>query len=705
MRTLENFLNESLIEALGWTLLHSLWQGALIAIVLALSFYFLRKHSPRLRYAVALFAMLTFVVATVITFTQYHNSPVKSTFTEISYSTVIPDANHPENFEMLIAPPASPTLAQKLENLFEGNLSWLVLCWAIGSIAFLVKLLGGWVYIQRLKSYKTRPVSGEWEDRLNRLQKRFGLRRSIKILESELTQIPMTVGYLKPVILVPLGAFTGIPPIQMEAILSHELAHIARADYLINLMQLVIESLFFYHPAIWWISSQIRAERENICDDMAVKQSGDALAYSRALASLNEQCYHIPMLATALPGNKKKLLARVQRLISVKQARPSFLEGFAGIAVLITGILLLTSGTPSAMVSDVPEMLYEINTTNPKIQGPVVPIELDIPAIEPVDDTLKVKKQIKATISKNNGQLIHITSEDGEITNFVVDGKPIDSADYKNYLEDIEFFDESKKANKAQMTTPFWPAMPDSVANGAVKIVIPDFDATFFNQMPDSLLPDSHALKLRFEIDKDVFFDLQEEFDKMDKTMDAENFRFFFEHIPHPDSILLHLDDASFSKGIHIDSLRIDLNELDFELDETLEHKLDMLRDKFEDENYRLKLEAQIKEQVEDFHKEMEEDHEIRVEILADIEEDIERAKETLHEEFAEHKIYHAIRKQLIADGKIKKQDRPRLILTHNNFYLEGKRQDRKTAKKYLKIAENISGNRLGKDDVLVLGR
>ena len=158
--------------------------------------------------------------------------------------------------------------------------------WLAGAMAFWVRLMGGWVVAARMRSTLVRPAPPEWRQALGELGARIGLSRPVRLLVSALVEVPAVVGWLRPVVLVPVGALAGLPAEQMEALLIHELAHIRRHDYLVNILQSVAEALLFYHPAVWWVSGHIRAERELCCDDVAASGRGDVLTYARALAEL-----------------------------------------------------------------------------------------------------------------------------------------------------------------------------------------------------------------------------------------------------------------------------------------------------------------------------------------------------------------------------------------------------------------------------------
>jgi HEAT repeat protein len=195
--------------------------------------------------------------------------------------------------------------------------------------------MGGWLYTQRLKSHKTCLLDDKWWQTLRRLCGQLRVKRPVRLLESALVKVPMVIGWLRPVILLPAGALTGLTTRQLEAIIAHELAHIRRHDYLVNLLQALIETLLFYHPAVWWVSRQIRREREHCCDDLAVAVCGDAFTYARALLEMERLRAGGPQLALAANGGS--LMNRIQRLVG---AQPQHTNRFAG---LFAGIIALTT--------------------------------------------------------------------------------------------------------------------------------------------------------------------------------------------------------------------------------------------------------------------------------------------------------------------------------------------------------------------------
>ena len=214
----------------------------------------------------------------------------------------------------------------------ERFLPTLVATWLIGVLALSLRLLGSWIVVQRLPHRHARPISGELAAHAEELARRLGIHRPVRLLESTQVQVPLALGWLRAAILVPASAISGMPPMQLEALLAHELAHIRRHDYLVNL---------FYHPAVWWVSHQIRVEREHCSDDLAVLALGDRLTYARALTAL-ETLRSAPA-PLALAGSGGHLLARIRRILGLPPEQPAMAPAWLGGTMVITLLLAATA--------------------------------------------------------------------------------------------------------------------------------------------------------------------------------------------------------------------------------------------------------------------------------------------------------------------------------------------------------------------------
>ncbi|MEM8909915.1 MAG: M56 family metallopeptidase, partial [Bacteroidota bacterium] len=304
MDFLSHYISEPLIHALGWTVLHSLWQGSLVAIVMALILSNLQKKSARLRYEIASLSLFLVFILSLSTFILLYESAEQQAA----------QAFYPEESFLLMQLEVQTSFfqdsLQRGVEYFNQSLPLIVTFWLVGALFFAMRLLGGLAYVQHLKYNDNELLPDFWQDQMRRLARQLRMKQHIELLESRLVTVPMVIGFFKPVILLPLGAINSLTEKEVEAILAHELAHIARYDFLLNIVLSLIEVLFYYHPAVWWISANVRLERENCCDDVAVQLCGNSLVYAQALVSLQEMSRHqpIPTFAMTLLGSQHQLL-------------------------------------------------------------------------------------------------------------------------------------------------------------------------------------------------------------------------------------------------------------------------------------------------------------------------------------------------------------------------------------------------------------
>ena len=197
----------------------------------------------------------------------------------------------------------------------------------------------GLLVAQRMKTVANQPASHELQSLFKQVKNRLKVRRTVDLADSALVRVPTIIGWLRPVVLIPVGCLAGLSSTQIESIFTHEFTYIMRQDYLASILQSVVEAALFYHPAIWWVPAQVRSERENCCDDVAVRMSGDSLAYARALALLEEHRSSYP--AVSLGANGGALFMRIKRLLGYKEA-PAFsqLAGMTMLALVITAATL-----------------------------------------------------------------------------------------------------------------------------------------------------------------------------------------------------------------------------------------------------------------------------------------------------------------------------------------------------------------------------
>ncbi len=328
---MEALVNDHLISALGWTLIHGIWQGSLVALLLAFLLKSTRKQTAHLRYQLAWIALLTHTLLQLATFTAYYRTDPITLSLPLLLTPGLSDAGGSHSFWFF-----TTSLKQHLD--------LIVLAWLAGVVFHAIRLMAGLAFCAGLRR-DAAVATPEWQHHLTTLACRSGISSSVTLMESLRVKVPMTLGFLKPIILMPLGSLTGLPLLEVQAILCHELAHIKRCDYLVNLCQSLLEILFFYHPALWWISAQIRAERENCCDDLVVLHNHNPLTLAKALARLQEVQMSIPKQAMA--AGSSSLVQRIRRLTTnPRLVAPRSEQGLLLMALMLS--LLFSSLTLQA---------------------------------------------------------------------------------------------------------------------------------------------------------------------------------------------------------------------------------------------------------------------------------------------------------------------------------------------------------------------
>jgi beta-lactamase regulating signal transducer with metallopeptidase domain len=417
MTAIEILVRQPAGQAVGWALLQFVWQGAAVGIVTALALAMLRRSASDVRYIVASVGLALMLTLPLVSGVQKFQALRAEADLAAGVSTVtLAAAEAPRSDAARLSTPGSQdrsaglpsgaAILGPLSNVrVEPVLPALILVWIAGVSMLSLRLLTGWLWVQRLRTRGVAPAEDQWQRMAARLSRRLHIQRAITLLESTLVDVPTVIGWMKPVVLLPASALAALSPQQLEAILAHELAHIRRHDYLVNLLQTLVETLLFYHPAVWWLSRRIRIERENCCDDLAVSLCGDPVAYANALADLEslrsgpEPDHHIAMAATG-----GSLLQRVRRLLGAPSSHtgraPAWLAGSVAL-LLIGGIALGADGVrqpgnapvtaagslvpeTAQVPASIPSSPEPVSTPSSLDQDPAVPAVPAVPAEPPV---------------------------------------------------------------------------------------------------------------------------------------------------------------------------------------------------------------------------------------------------------------------------------------------------------------------------------
>ncbi|HWZ84530.1 MAG TPA: M56 family metallopeptidase [Terriglobales bacterium] len=323
-----NWLTPEVMRPAGWALLHFLWQGTALAALATVAMAPFRKASAR--YVVAVGILLLMLAAPVATFFYYRAAEAVTPWVDSAPAAELHrvadwpggDWKAPERAAVVMSRSAAPDLFPMMVQL-----------WLVGVAIFSLRSAGGFFLLERMRRRQSVPVSGELREICLALQHHLGLTRAIRYAQCRWLDAPAVIGWFRPIVFLPFTALTGLSEAQLQVVIAHELAHIKRLDSFVNAFQVVVETLLFYHPAVWWLNKRIRLERENCCDDAAIALCGNAVEYARAL-TLMEEWRVAPGLAMAV--NRGPLSARITRLLGMGNLR----SGIRGIGLTSSALCL-----------------------------------------------------------------------------------------------------------------------------------------------------------------------------------------------------------------------------------------------------------------------------------------------------------------------------------------------------------------------------
>ncbi len=330
-----NLLPPEITYSLGIMLLHMLWQGIIIALCLGTFLIAMRKSSAQSRYFLAVTSILLFPVSAIITYVSvYRNLLITSEISQ-TLSTMETIKNN-----------SLHGILEAFIDLYDTYLPAIVFIYFIGVTILLLRYFGLLIYVERLKNYLTQPVSHELKDKISSIANRYEIHRKINSKFSKQVNSPMIIGHLRPVLLMPETTLKKLNTHELDVVLQHELAHIKRNDYLVNVFQQIIEILFFFHPAVWWVSSIVRKEREECCDTYAAQNPEEKIVLAKALTTIHEFNIKTQNMALTFLNNKNGLFNRISNLFG-KSRFATFREG-----IIVTIFFFLSIGLMSFMVNE-----------------------------------------------------------------------------------------------------------------------------------------------------------------------------------------------------------------------------------------------------------------------------------------------------------------------------------------------------------------
>lgn len=425
-----NFLvNDSIIKALSWTLIHSLWLGLVAALLAGLTLLLTKKSTSVIRYNLLAGLGIVFLVTIgFIFYTEFETHPSVLQADKLVKSDL--QTEHLVSFSNAGVKEEVRAPLSLIAAFISNYGSWIVFIWFVVFIFKCIRMTGDLRQVYRVRNYQTISPPEMWRKRVSELQVSLRIKRSVQLLESKLVLIPSVAGFFKPVILVPVGLLNNIPQDQAEAILLHELAHIRRSDYAVNLMQTLIEILFFFNPGVLWISSLLKDERENCCDDLAISVTNNKKEFVNALISFQEYNMNAPRFTLQFGDQKMKLADRAKRILFNSNKMLSirekyFLSGCVAMSVILF-LVVLNVNSSSAQEMKLPAL---DPLSNEKYDPKEIP---EGTAIRYVDN--EVGKESHVYVFKSGGVLYQIPEN---LENFKVNGKLITGKDREKYLPQI----------------------------------------------------------------------------------------------------------------------------------------------------------------------------------------------------------------------------------------------------------------------------
>lgn len=474
------WLSEGIVKALSWTFIHSLWQGLAAAVIAGAIIISTGKTKAYLRYnlLVALLAVLLFVTGGTFCTQLSHLSAETE-----NASPVTANAGN----EVPVPFTKSAFVAYQNEDFvhtfntyYDEHAGFIILLWFIFFTAKCMKIFSGFHYINRLKRSRVYPPSEQWNLMTSKLSRALGIHHPVVLLESGLVNVPVTIGILKATILIPLGLLANLPPEQIEAVLLHELAHIRRKDYLVNLLQSFAETILFFNPAVLWMSSLIRLEREACCDDVVLAHLPQKKAYLDALVCFQEHFLTHPAHAMALTSQKHYLLHRIERMLTQENQKLNIMEK----TILVLGIMVVTAFgfivrkhppvitstvvnhlTPGSAVKPVAQPLASATLQQQKMKHVQAPAERDtVPGKENATKHSKNFSTINAHIhddGKTKTYTIAVTDSEGKKyllkkvndirTEFMVNGRKAPEEKYAGIINQMEKIAAGQSQEKADV--------------------------------------------------------------------------------------------------------------------------------------------------------------------------------------------------------------------------------------------------------------
>jgi len=384
-----HFLNANFPQILFWTFIHSFWQAAFLAILAGSFMWFTKRTKPHLRYNGLIFLFISFILCNCITFFYLWGKNEDT----INFAS-----------QGLMDIPFKIKMGAGFFHFLYTYSNLLFLLWLIIFLIKSIQLGKAFRQIHQIKHQEIQFPDAYWKVRFQTLLETLKINKQVQLATSKISKIPATIGLMKPLVLVPIGLFSNLPPDQVEVILLHELAHIKRNDYLVNSIQKIIETIFFFNPFLLWVSKLIRTERENCCDEIAIAHVKDKKALVEALINFEELQQFPVKLAMNFGREKGQILNRVKRIVLNQNTTLNNVEkAFVTISLFLFLGWFFTFSRTGINIKSYPQITQNKSVENKKARTQIVLQDIVIESINlsSTQDTLKVATAITEDLIKD----------------------------------------------------------------------------------------------------------------------------------------------------------------------------------------------------------------------------------------------------------------------------------------------------------------
>jgi len=417
-----------LIQALGWALLHSFWQALLIYGCLRLVLLLWPQAGSGIKYNLSFLSLTGIFGWFIITLWEQLQTIKKVHLVAIR---MVDEGIRPARLELPVLYHSQTQLTSLFPDL-EFFFPLLIVIYITGVAVMTIKLTMDLLQLRQIRRKQVLPIDSAWQQHLDKLLLQLQLSRKVKLLISEHIQVPVMIGFLKPLIILPVIMFNNLTAEQLEAILLHELAHIKRNDYLLNIFQSIIETILFFNPFIWLISKNIRIEREHCCDDLVITGKVHPLHYAKALVALEEYRLTVNTLAMAAANNKQHLFHRIKRIMEMKTKNINYTQKMLAVLIIAVGLVSIAWLNPGSAM-----------TTTKKDKKVVIPTAI-APAIVPAPIHLAKfsTDTVPAATAKQQAEKQHsekITAESEEIAKQTMEAAKLGMDAAKDAMKNIDW--------------------------------------------------------------------------------------------------------------------------------------------------------------------------------------------------------------------------------------------------------------------------